>query len=138
MCKQTVSPPFCDGAHAKLLSDGKKTSMSVESSSTVSSTKEEPTLQQIHELARDGLSKVGHHGEMGSMGVPRQTLPQWDDIQILTAQFDTKPLLENISVGTELVIGPNAKKPLGFRSHHKTRHKRNLWSVLLTVVDNHR
>ena len=46
------------------------------------------------------------------MGVPRPTLPRWDDIQLLTAQLAAKPLLEDVEVGTELVIGPNAKKPL--------------------------
>jgi len=47
-----------------------------------------------------------------AMGVPRPTLPQWDDIQILTAQLATKPLMEDMAGGTELVIGPNAKKQL--------------------------
>jgi glutamate synthase domain-containing protein 2 len=46
------------------------------------------------------------------MGVPRPTLPQWDDIQLLTAQLATKPLLEDAVVGTDLVIGPNARRPL--------------------------
>lgn len=46
------------------------------------------------------------------MGVPRSTLPQWDDIQILTAQLAMKSLREETEVGTELVVGPNAKKPL--------------------------
>ena len=49
---------------------------------------------------------------MAAMGVPRPTLPQWDDIQLLTAQLATKPLLEDTTVGTDLVIGPNANKPL--------------------------
>ncbi|MDH4008579.1 MAG: FMN-binding glutamate synthase family protein, partial [Desulfuromonadales bacterium] len=61
---------------------------------------------------RDGLSKMGHHGPMTSMGVPRYKLPLWDDIQIMTAQLATKPLLEDVAVSSELVIGPNAKKPL--------------------------
>jgi len=72
----------------------------------------EPTLEFIHALARDGLETTGHHGPMGAMGVPRPMLPQWDDIQILPAQLATKPLAEDVEVGTELVIGPNAKKPL--------------------------
>ncbi len=72
----------------------------------------EPTLEFIHSLARDGLDKTGHHGSMGAMGVPRPTLPQWDDIQILPAQLATKPLAEDVTVGAELVIGPNARKPL--------------------------
>ena len=45
-----------------------------------------PTLELIHSLARDGLEKV-RHGPMGAMGVPRPTLPQWDDIQILPARL---------------------------------------------------
>jgi glutamate synthase domain-containing protein 2 len=66
----------------------------------------------IHDLAENGLSKVGHHGPMGSMGVPRSELPHWDDIQLLVAQFARKPLMETDPVATELVIGPNAAKPL--------------------------
>ena len=46
------------------------------------------------------------------MGVPRNQLPSWDDIQIMVAQLATKPLMENVDVGSELVIGPNAVKPL--------------------------
>ena len=48
-------------------------------------------LELIHALARDGLEKTGHHGPMDAMGVPRPTLPQWDDIQLLTAQLATRP-----------------------------------------------
>jgi glutamate synthase domain-containing protein 2 len=44
--------------------------------------------------------------------VPRKDLPHWDDIQILTAQLATKPLADDAEVGTELVIGPRAKRPL--------------------------
>ena len=58
------------------------------------------------------FQKTGHHGEMGAMGVPIPELPQWKDIQVLAAQLATKPLMENVPVGSELVIGPNAKKPL--------------------------
>lgn len=76
------------------------------------STSAEPTLELIHMLAREGLDKVGHHGPMGAMGVPRAMLPAWDDIQILPAQLARKPLAEDVAVGTELVIGPNARKPL--------------------------
>ena len=49
---------------------------------------------------------------MDAMGVPLTQLPQWNDIQLLTAQFATKPLQESHKVGTSLVIGPKAKKPL--------------------------
>ena len=66
----------------------------------------------IHQLATEGLSKMGHHGPMAAMGVPGQERPRWDDIQILVAQMDRKPLLEDQPVATNLVIGPEAKKPL--------------------------
>jgi glutamate synthase domain-containing protein 2 len=46
------------------------------------------------------------------MGVPRDVLPRWDDIQLLTAQLHRVPLLDDAPVATEVVIGPNAKKPL--------------------------
>ena len=73
---------------------------------------EEPYVKYIQHLAEHGLSKLGHHGRMGAMGVPRDQLPKWDDIQILTAQLHRVPLLDDEPVGTEVVIGPNAKKPL--------------------------
>jgi len=75
-------------------------------------TPEEPTVARIHELARDGLSKLGHHGEMGSMGVPRKDLPHWDDIQILPAQLAKKPLLDDQVVSSSVIIGPRAQRPL--------------------------
>ncbi|MEO9572781.1 MAG: glutamate synthase-related protein [Tateyamaria sp.] len=75
-------------------------------------TEEEPYTGLIQQYARDGLSKTGHHGVVDAMGVPRHTLPDWDDIQIITAQLHKAPLLDNDAVGTEVVIGPNAQKPL--------------------------
>ena len=73
---------------------------------------EEPHNQLIQELAKNGLRKVGHHGPVEAMGVPRQNLPTWDDLQFVTAQLARVPLLDEVDVGTELVIGPEAKKPL--------------------------
>jgi glutamate synthase domain-containing protein 2 len=73
---------------------------------------EEPHVGLIQSLAKDGLSKVGHHGPSAAMGVPRDQLPSWDDLQILTAQMATKPLLDEREVDTRLVIGPGSKKPL--------------------------
>ena len=75
-------------------------------------TEEEPYTGVIHRYAKSGLKNTGHHGTMESMGVPRRELPDWDDIQILTAQLQRAPLLEEAEVGTEVVIGPNAQKPL--------------------------
>ena len=75
-------------------------------------TEEEPNNGLIQQYAKDGLSKTGHHGKVASMGVPRDELPKWDDIQLLTAQLHKAPLLDDDSVGTDVVIGPNAQKPL--------------------------
>lgn len=75
-------------------------------------TPEEPTVEWIHAMARHGLDKTGRHGDMGAMGVPRGLLPSWNDLQLLTAQLSTKPLADSEPVGTELVIGPRARKPL--------------------------
>jgi glutamate synthase domain-containing protein 2 len=49
------------------------------------------------------------------MGVPRDRLPRWEDIQLLTAQLHRVPLLDEEPVGTDVVIGPNAAKPLRLR-----------------------
>jgi len=72
----------------------------------------EPYNDMIRTYAKDGLSKTGHHGIVDSMGVSRVELPDWDDIQLLTAQLARPPLLDDEGVGTEVVIGPNAQKPL--------------------------
>ncbi len=67
---------------------------------------EEPYVMRIHELAENGLAKVGHHGFVAAMGVARQQLPSWDSIQFVTAQLATLPLLDDVPVGTEVCIGP--------------------------------
>ncbi len=72
----------------------------------------EPHVKRIHEYAKDGLSKTGHHGPGGSMGVSREDLPSWDSLQFNVAQLHRLPLLDDAAVGTDLVIGPNAAKPL--------------------------
>ena len=72
----------------------------------------EPYNKDIQYLATKGLKEVGHHGPVAAMGVPHSDLPQWNDIQIQTAQLVKKPLLDEEQVKTALVIGPNAKKPL--------------------------
>ncbi len=75
-------------------------------------TVDEPHVKFIRMLAQDGLSKVGHHGPSAAMGVPRDSLPKWDDIQFVVAQLHKLPMLDEETVGTEIVIGPNANKPL--------------------------
>jgi len=73
---------------------------------------EEPHVGFIRELAAHGLEKYGHHGPVSAMGVPRQDLPTWDDLQFVTAQLHRFPKLDHEPVGSELVIGPRARKPL--------------------------
>jgi len=75
-------------------------------------TPDEPHAQMISELAEHGLQRVGHHGPMAAMGVPGHELPRWDDLQLVTAQLARPPLLDGEAVGTELVIGPRAARPL--------------------------
>ena len=72
----------------------------------------EPHVKLIRELASSGLEKVGHHGPVAAMGVPRGELPTWDDLQFVTAQLARVPQLDDVPVGTELVVGPKAAKPL--------------------------
>ena len=78
----------------------------------VHGTPEEPLVSLIQGYAKDGLSKTGHHGVVAAMGVPRDQLPLWDDLQFITAQLYRAPLLDDEDVGTDVVIGPNAQRPL--------------------------
>jgi glutamate synthase domain-containing protein 2/CDGSH-type Zn-finger protein len=116
-CKQTRNAPFCDGTHAQFSesqigSEGPEPAPAGDQPPAAKATPEEPAIEFIHELARDGLAKLGSHGPMAAMGVPRDELPRWDDIQIMVAQLARKPLPEETSVGTGLVIGPKAARPL--------------------------
>ncbi|SEF49970.1 glutamate synthase-related protein [Vibrio hangzhouensis] len=116
-CKHSANLPYCDGTHKQFADEqigqeGPGIQVKGDQAPIATKTIEEPTVEFIHQLAREGLSKLGHHGPMTSMGVPRHLLPHWDDLQIMVAQMATKPLLEDVSVDTELVIGPQAKKPL--------------------------
>jgi CDGSH-type Zn-finger protein len=112
-CKGTGNAPYCDGTHKKL-GDAEVgdpvPARDDQGAPEAEPTPEEPTVARIHALARKGLP--GHHGEMDAMGVPRNQLPYWDDIQILTAQLARKPLADDAPVATELVIGPGARRPL--------------------------
>ena len=73
---------------------------------------EEPHVGLIQNYAAHGLEKTGHHGLVTAMGVSRTELPTWDDIQFVTAQLATPPQLDDVPIGAEIVIGPNAQKPL--------------------------
>ena len=72
----------------------------------------EPYTHLIQDLAKNGLSQTGMHGPSAAMGVDRNTLPRWEQIQFLPAQMARKPLLDEETVATSVVIGPTAKKPL--------------------------
>ncbi len=119
-CKHTANAPFCDGTHKKFKSEdvgkeGPGVAAKASGLPVAKPTPEEPTVAFIHQLAKEGLSTLGHHGPMTSMGVPRWALPQWDDLQIMAAQMWRKPLMEDQAVGTDLVIGPESKKPLSLQ-----------------------
>jgi len=75
-------------------------------------TPEEPRNAYTQQLAREGLSKLGHHGAVSAMGVPLTELPRWDDIQIVTGQLARRPLLDDAPVATGIVLGPRADRPL--------------------------
>lgn len=72
----------------------------------------EPYTNYIKELAQNGLRNLGHHGFTEAMGVDRNTLPKWEDIQFLPAQLASKPLLDDAEVSTQVTIGSRAKKPM--------------------------
>ncbi|MEL6922864.1 MAG: Rieske 2Fe-2S domain-containing protein, partial [Bacteroidota bacterium] len=72
----------------------------------------EPHTSYIQELARHGLKNVGHHGPSAAMGVDRNTLPKWEDIQFLPAQLSKRPLMDEDPVSTKVVIGKKADRPL--------------------------
>ena len=75
-------------------------------------TPDEPHVKLIRELAANGLTKTGGHGAMAAMGVSWRALPKWGDLQFVTAQLATPPLLDDAEVDSELIIGGGAKKPL--------------------------
>ncbi|MEQ9403358.1 MAG: glutamate synthase-related protein [Cyclobacteriaceae bacterium] len=72
----------------------------------------EPYTNYIKDLSKNGLKNHGHHGPSAAMGVDRNTLPKWEDIQFLPAQLVSRPLLDEDEVNTKVIIGPKAKKPL--------------------------
>ena len=119
-CKHTRNTPFCDGSHKQFSNnmvgkEGPGIAADEQSLPKARATSEEPSIELIHQLAADGLSNFGHHGPMTAMGVPRDLLPHWDDIQIMVAQLHTKPLLDDVKVDTRLIIGPECKKPVSLK-----------------------
>jgi glutamate synthase domain-containing protein 2 len=75
-------------------------------------TPDEPHNKYIRALAKNGLKQWGHHGPISAMGVSMTELPRWEDINIITAQLARRPLMDEVEVGTELTVGPQARRPL--------------------------
>ncbi|MFT7003562.1 MAG: glutamate synthase domain-containing protein 2/uncharacterized Fe-S cluster protein YjdI [Sulfurimonas sp.] len=114
-CGASKMKPFCDGTHDEVWKYGEDDCKPKTEAHTAKSTPLEPHVAFIHDLARKGLEGddgIGVEGPMGAMGPPRTELPTWDHIQIMTAQLNPAPLAQDAEVGTELIIGPKAKKPL--------------------------
>ncbi len=122
-CKQSGNFPYCDGTHQQVPESalGQEFTLNHEDSVEVASdsgrpeprnTETEPSVEFIHALATGGLENVGAMGPTVAMGVPRDRLPSWDDIQILAAQLARRPLPADAEVDSTLVIGPEAKRPL--------------------------
>ncbi len=72
----------------------------------------EPYTGYIRELAQHGLNNYGQHGPSAAMGVDRNLLPKWENIQFLPAQVAKRPLFANEDVNTKVIIGSLAQKPL--------------------------
>ena len=62
-------------------------------------------MAEIHQMAASGESIIE------AMGI-QKSVPSWDDILILGAQLDPKPLEPHEQVDTMTVIGKHAKRPM--------------------------
>ncbi len=114
-CGTSRMKPFCDGTHDEVWKHGGGDYNPKSEAQSAKSTPLEPHVAFIHNVAQKGLQGedgVGPEGPMGAMGPPRTELPTWDHIQIMTAQLNPAPLAQDAEVGTELIIGPKARKPL--------------------------
>ncbi len=72
----------------------------------------EPYASYIGELNPNGLSIIGHIVSRTSIGVARNTLSTWKDVQILANQLAHKPGLDEVDVNNKVVIGAKAKSLL--------------------------
>ena len=78
-------------------------------------TTDEPHVKYIRKLASEGLSKTGAPRADGCMGVPRGSLPKWDDLQFVVAQLHNLPLLDDEAVAPILSSGRTRKRPCVWR-----------------------
>ncbi len=111
-CGASKMKPFCDGTHDEVWANGEDEFEPKNEAKEGKSTPLEPHVAMIHAMARQGADGGNSEGPMVAMGAPRTELPTWERIQIMTAQLDPAPLQPDVEVGTELVIGSRAKKPL--------------------------
>ena len=101
-CGASKMKPFCDGTHDEVWERGEDDYEPKKNVHEGKDTEMEPHVAFIHRLAREGLENMGKEGPLGAMGVPRTDLPSWDQIQIMTAQLDPRPLTEEDEVSSEL------------------------------------
>ena len=72
-CKHSANSPYCDGSHTQFKDDqvgleGPAEKLSPLHKPVATVTKEEPTVEFIHQLSQEGLTSFGHHGPMVAMG----------------------------------------------------------------------
>ena len=89
-------------------------------------TADEPYVSLIRKLAGEGLSKTGHHGPAAAMGVPRDRLPKWEDLQFVVAQLHKLPLLDEEPVAGAPSAALGLRHDPGARriGHRDRRHDR--------------
>ena len=63
-------------------------------------------------LAGAGVSTSVHQRPVSAAGVSTTELCEWVEIHLVTAQLARQPRLSDANVSTDLVIGPNGRKPL--------------------------
>ncbi len=68
---------------------------------------EEPFVGDIRELATNGLTKVGHHGPLTAMGVPRDLLPAG------TRSRSSRPSSRHVHSSTTRPSAPTSRSVLG-------------------------
>ena len=83
-------------------------------------TADEPHVKFIRKLANEGLSKVGHHGPSSAMGVPRGSLPTWDDLQFVTAQL-ARPRVQRPGAEPDLALLSAVSSPRPRPPQHRLR-----------------